>query len=157
MEQSWTINILMPFKMVKWWNSLGQYPRPYLTCQVIPSTGNNKALSQPPRLMGWQRPVWMYRNDKHGACQYKERSKCSGNTETKMLSLWQNFLHWLHCKLSKRQLTVQLVMKISSKWWHFHFSINIHSISYEICIKKLFYVIFLWWVVVIDSTLTQMN
>ena len=36
-------------------------------------------------------------------------------------SLWWNFNHWLHWKLSKWQLPVQPVMKISSKW-HFQFS-----------------------------------
>ena len=45
-----------------------------------------------------------------------------GFTETEM-SFWWNFHHWLHWKLSKWQLPVQPVMKISSKWWHFHFSV----------------------------------
>ena len=48
---------------------------------------------------------------------------CEGNkiTKTKMSSFWQNFHHVLHWKLSKWQLSVQPVMKISSKW-HFCFS-----------------------------------
>ena len=37
------------------------------------------------------------------------------NTETKMLSFWRNFHHWVHRKLSKWQLPVQPLMKISSK------------------------------------------
>ena len=45
-------------------------------------------------------------------CQY---------TETKMLSFWLNFHHWLRWNLSKRQLPVQAVVKISSKRY-FHFS-----------------------------------
>ena len=40
-----------------------------------------------------------------------------------MLSFWWNFHHWLHRKLSKLQLPVQPVMKIASKWWHFHFGV----------------------------------
>ena len=46
------------------------------------------------------------------------------NTETEMLSFWWNFHHWLHWKLSFWQLSVQPVMKISSKWRHFRFSVN---------------------------------
>ena len=49
--------------------------------------------------------------------------------ETKMLWFWWNFHHWLHWKLSKWQLSVQPVMKISSqsrkfhiKWQYFGFS-----------------------------------
>ena len=44
------------------------------------------------------------------------------NTETEMSSFWWNYHHWLHWKLSKWQLPVQSVMKISSKWRHFCFS-----------------------------------
>ena len=43
-------------------------------------------------------------------------------TETEMLSFWWNFNHWLHRKLSFWQLSVQPVMKISSKWRHLCFS-----------------------------------
>ena len=39
-----------------------------------------------------------------------------------MSSFWWNFHHWLHWKLSKWQLPVQPVIKISSKWRHFRFS-----------------------------------
>ena len=45
-------------------------------------------------------------------------------TETKMSSFWWNFHHWLHWKLSVWQLSVQPVMKISSKWRHFRFSVG---------------------------------
>ena len=38
-------------------------------------------------------------------------------TETEMLSFWCNFHHWWHRQLSKWQIPVQLVMKISSAWW----------------------------------------
>ena len=44
------------------------------------------------------------------------------STETEMSSFWRNFHHWLHWKLSFWQLSVQPVMKISSKWRHFRFS-----------------------------------
>ena len=37
------------------------------------------------------------------------------DTETKTLSFWRNFRHWLHWKLSKWQLPVQPAMKIPSK------------------------------------------
>ena len=39
-----------------------------------------------------------------------------------MSSFWWNFHHWLHRKLSKWQLSVPPVTKISSKWRHFRFS-----------------------------------
>ena len=48
----------------------------------------------------------------------------STSTETKMSSFWRNFNHWLHWKLSFWQLPVQPVMKISSKWRHFRFSVT---------------------------------
>ena len=44
-------------------------------------------------------------------------------TETEMSSFWRNLHHWLHRKLSNWQLSVQPVMKISSKWLHFRFSV----------------------------------
>ena len=44
------------------------------------------------------------------------------DTETEMSSFWRNFNHWLHRKLPKWQLSVQSVIKISSKWQHFRFS-----------------------------------
>ena len=44
-------------------------------------------------------------------------------TETEMSSFWQNFHQWLYLELSKWQLPVQSVMKISSKW-HFRFSVT---------------------------------
>ena len=44
------------------------------------------------------------------------------NTKMEKSSFWWNFRHWLHRKLSKWQLPVQPVMKISWKWWHFYFS-----------------------------------
>ena len=49
-------------------------------------------------------------------------------TETKMSSFWWNFHHWLHWKLSFWQLSVQPVMKISSKWRHFRFSDVLHTL-----------------------------
>ena len=54
-------------------------------------------------------------------------------TETKMSSFWWNLHHWLHRKLSKWQLSVQPVMKLSSKWWHFRFSDHINVM------------IWVWW------------
>ena len=56
--------------------------------------------------------------DSHGMCWHS----FSPHTETEMLSFWWNFNHWLHRKLSFWQLSVQPVMKISSKWRHFCFS-----------------------------------
>ena len=62
------------------------------------------------------------------------------DTETEMSSFWWNFHHWLHWKLSKWQLPVQPVMKISSKWRHFRFSGCNHQSStvrekhYHLCI-----------------------
>ena len=40
-----------------------------------------------------------------------------------LLSCWWIFQHWLHWKLSKWQFPVQPVMKISSKWQHFHYNV----------------------------------
>ena len=66
----------------------------------------------------------------------------SSNTETKMSSFWWNFHHWLHWKLSKWQLPVQPMMKISSKWRHFRFSeglTHIQSQALASCIQLAFY------------------
>ena len=52
------------------------------------------------------------------------------NTETEMSSFWRNFHHWLHRKLSKWQLSVQSVIKISSKWQHFRFSEHRHDYAF---------------------------
>ena len=52
-------------------------------------------------------------------------------TETEMSSFWWNFHHWLHRKLSKWQLSVPPVTKISSKWRHFRFSV--HVCQWVIC------------------------
>ena len=49
---------------------------------------------------------------------------CPKFTETEMLAFWWHFRHWLHWKLSFRQLSMQTVTKISSKWWHFCFSVR---------------------------------
>ena len=46
--------------------------------------------------------------------------------ETEMSSFWWNFHLWLHWKLSNWQLPVQPVIKISSKWRHFRFSVCNH-------------------------------
>ena len=57
-------------------------------------------------------------------------------TETEMSSFWRNFHHWLHRKLSKWQLSVQSVIKISSKWQHFRFSDNgftAQALSDQLC------------------------
>ena len=42
---------------------------------------------------------------------------------------WRNFYPWLHWKLSKWQLPLQPVMKISSKWPHYHFSVVMQTIN----------------------------
>ena len=52
-------------------------------------------------------------------------------TETEMLSFWWNFNHWLHRKLSFWQLSVQPVMKISSKWRHFCFSVCVSKLQHH--------------------------
>ena len=55
---------------------------------------------------------------------FYKRTNRRYSTETEMSSFWWNFHHWLHWKLSKWQLPVQPVMKISSKWRHFRFSVR---------------------------------
>ena len=70
--------------------------------------------------------------------------------ETKMLSFWRDLLHWLHWKLSKWQLQVQLMTKMS-KWQHFYFSIkprmfNITGYRNEVIKSVEFH-----WLAVIDS------
>ena len=49
--------------------------------------------------------------------------------EIEMSSFWWNFHNWLHWKLSKWQLPMQLEMKFSLKWWHFR--INMIRIWWE--------------------------
>ena len=50
-------------------------------------------------------------------------------TDREMSSFWRNYHRWQHWKLSKWQLPVQPVMKILSKWQHFHFNVGINSFS----------------------------
>ena len=57
-------------------------------------------------------------------------------TETKMSSFWRNFHHWLHRKLSFWQFSVQPVMKISSKWRHFRFSVR-HFINFTLHLIRI--------------------
>ena len=77
-------------------------------------------------------------------------------TETEMLSFWWNFHHWLHWKLSRRQLPMQSVMKISSRWRHFRFSVDnsdngamcagrITTSLFVSCMLLLFYVTFVYF------------
>ena len=54
------------------------------------------------------------------------------STETEMSSFWLNFHHWLHWKLSKWQLPVQPMIKISSKWQHFRFSVWLNKLKQKI-------------------------
>ena len=63
------------------------------------------------------------------------------STETEMSSFWRNFHHWLHRKLSKWQLSVQSVIKISSKWQHFRFSVNPKSLISQRFIQWLVQII----------------
>ena len=67
-------------------------------------------------------------------------------TETEMSSFWWNFRHWLHWKLSKWQLPVQPVIKISSKWRHFRFSVTIGD-----CLLNLSILLSIWWWITIQS------
>ena len=50
-----------------------------------------------------------------------ERIENTCNTETEILSFWRQFHHWLYRKLSKWQLSLQAVTKISLKCWNFRF------------------------------------
>ena len=68
--------------------------------------------------------IWMISTDKKLQPNTTKRNPYT-YTETKMSSFWWNFHHWLHWKLSVWQLSVQPVMKISSKWRHFRFSVII--------------------------------
>ena len=54
-----------------------------------------------------------------------------------MSSFWRNFNHWLHWKLSFWQLPVQPVMKISSKWRHFRFSVMMCLLWVQVVIYNL--------------------
>ena len=40
------------------------------------------------------------------------------------MSFWRDFHHWLHWQLSSWQLLMQPVMKISSKWQYFRFTVD---------------------------------
>ena len=81
----------------------------------------------------WYRTCNLARNrqaDSNGT-DHLEWHQLGGIGQRKCLSFWWNFHHWLQRKLSKWQLPVQPMMKISSKWRHCCFSARIHgSISY---------------------------
>ena len=51
---------------------------------------------------------------------------------------WWNFHHWLHWKLSKWQLPVQPVIKISSKWRHFRFSVSLKKLCSRSALYRFF-------------------
>ena len=53
------------------------------------------------------------------------------STEMEMLSFWWNFYHWQHWKLSKWQLPLLPVIKISSKWRHFCLSVSRFPVKYS--------------------------
>ena len=65
-------------------------------------------------------------------------------TDTKMLSFWRNFRHWLYWKLSFRQFPVQPLMKISSKWRHFYFSAIVQWFSERNCCIRVLYQYRFW-------------
>ena len=80
---------------------------------------------------------------------YYEVSVAGSNIGTEMSSFWWNFHHCLHWKLSKWQLSVQSVVKISSKWHHFHFS-EVWSMFYiPNCIAVLN--ILLYWTMIVAN------
>ena len=71
--------------------------------------------------------IWYHRSrprdhSGYGLSQWVEVLSFNTFTEMKM-SFWCNFCHWLHWKLSKWQLSVHPVTKLSSKWRHFHSSV----------------------------------
>ena len=74
----------------------------------------------------WPREIVTLSSDSIAYCKSSNKSLLN-YTETEMSSFWWNFHHWLHWKLSKWQLPVQPVMKISSKWRHFRFSVKINK------------------------------
>ena len=68
------------------------------------------------------------------------------HTETEKSSFWWNVHHWLHWKLSKWQLPVQPVMKISSNDDIF-VSVSLHALYEGISIAEpLWYFLFLTWI-----------
>ena len=94
------------------------------------------------RSRSWGR-VWLRLRVLHSSQRRGRRAQMVGGDifETEMTSFWWNFHHWLHRKLSYWQLSVQPVMKISSKWQHFccsDISIwhNIHVIA-TLCVESL--------------------
>ena len=64
---------------------------------------------------------WFYQTGSAGSLDHLLNKKSHWNGNVFRFLFWWNFHHWLHWKLSKWQLPVQPVMKISSKWWHFRF------------------------------------
>ena len=80
------------------------------------------------------RNMYNYADDNTISCTANTLGELKGLfTETKMLSFWWNLHHWLHWKLSFWQLSVQPVMKISSKWRHFRFSVrDQHDVCYTV-------------------------
>ena len=55
--------------------------------------------------------------------EYAPSHQSASNTLKGKMLFWQNCRHRLHWKLSKRQLPVQPMTKISSKWRHFRFRV----------------------------------
>ena len=69
-------------------------------------------------------------------------------TKTEMWSFWRNYHHWLHWKLSKRQLPVQPMMVISSKWQDFRVAavfFKFYSLTHQDLVTR-------WWT---ESPLVQ--
>ena len=54
---------------------------------------------------------------------YMSANLCNSGHWNGNLSFWWSFHHWLHWTLSFRQRPAQPVVKISTKRWHFRFSV----------------------------------
>ena len=99
---------------------------------------------------GWWRHLKGHGEKGHEALLSYSYKITTKYTETEMSSFWWNFHHCLHWKLSKWQLPVQPVIKISSKWRHFRFSVQHYkTVSYNTLLMYIFLrlvLIYLIWV-----------
>ena len=103
---------LAPHPMMDWYRCLGGAPRWPLGSRR-PVNCNGQIPPRPSIRIG---------------CQTREPlGRAAYKLTWTWLPFWWYFHHWLHCKLSFWQLTVQSVMKISSKRHHCHFIVKMTS------------------------------
>ena len=113
------------FHVTQWFHHSLQsiYSTYQLLLKICTEYGNDTVTARALcKMSKWLDDWWLWENENSRDLRLRCVSDGNPLTETEMSSFWWNFHHWLHWKLSKWQLPVQPVMKISSKWRHFRFS-----------------------------------